>query len=114
MGGVVSALRLTAAHVPPFGAQTQVEHAAALLATLGLWVSNGRRHVRALGCWFGEELHCQLYRGVLLERTAMLERIIQGKEITGDTVKYGAINHEAKELLAKWQDPDRDTLQPYT
>jgi len=45
---------------------------------------------------------------------AMLERIIRGQGVTGDTVNLGAINNEARELLAKWQDPDRDALHPYT
>jgi hypothetical protein len=45
---------------------------------------------------------------------AVLEQIIRGEGATCDTVNLGAINNEARELLAKWQDPDRDALHPYS
>jgi hypothetical protein len=45
---------------------------------------------------------------------AVLEQIIRGEGATCDTVNLGAINNEARELLVKWQDPDRDALHPYS
>jgi hypothetical protein len=43
-----------------------------------------------------------------------LAQLSRGEESNSDTVHLGAINQEARALLNKWQDPDRDSLQPYT
>ena len=45
---------------------------------------------------------------------AVLEQIIRGEGAACDTVNLGAPNNEARELLAKSQDPDRDALHPYS
>jgi hypothetical protein len=43
-----------------------------------------------------------------------LAQLSRGEELNSDTVHLGAINQEARRLLEKWQDPDRDSLHPYT
>jgi hypothetical protein len=43
-----------------------------------------------------------------------LAQLSRGEESNSDTVHLSAINQEARVLLEKWQDPDRDSLHPYT
>jgi hypothetical protein len=61
-------------------------------------------------------LHERLLAKPLLERDLVktLAKLSRGEESTSDTVHLSAINNEARALLNKWQDPDRDSLYPYT
>jgi hypothetical protein len=61
-------------------------------------------------------LHEQFLAKPLVEQDLVntLERLSRGEESNSDTVHLSAINQEARVLLEKWQDPDRDSLHPYT